>query len=328
MFRKPTTGRSDGLLNDDTLIFQEDLYVAVINHTTETVQSWGYGRRIVLVPNEMRDPHRACVQFVKRKLARKMVWNKRRFLEMTTVEQGKRLLRRARELGSFHAAYVELTGRDVKKAAETLRRERTKRMLMKQLDQLGINVNPKWSVEEMKAIVRDPTLSLDMDIGRPRPQETAGVQGPGDPELSNFFHQDPADRVLKDTGSVPMTGRRGDFVRFDDDDEAPPEATAARAALKGELQEDDDYVPPDKPATPPPAPKPAVASGPKAKSAALMTAEDLANKKAKELQKENEAAKLRQELTNLGVPVHPRSRDLIKLRAAVKQAREAAFAQG
>jgi len=224
--------RTTALLGDDVFIANQDRFAAVINPTDETVETWAYGRRAVLVPNELDDERRACIQFIDRRLARKMVYNKRRLLEILSFEQGRRLLKQARELNDFQAAYAQLTGRTLSKAAQEIRRRRTLQQLRTQLDNLGIQVRREWDIDTMKKILRNPELAFDVD---------AGLDGLEEPPASPF------ERSAIESDRLTAGLRRDDFIspeRFDDEPEPesepepeedereiePPEQVAQRVA--------------------------------------------------------------------------------------------------
>jgi hypothetical protein len=167
--------------NSDFMPFDANEYRAVVNPTNLVMQTWGYGRRIVLVPGELHNPKRAPIQFVKTRIARKAVKNQRRFLELMTVEQGMRLLNLARELNDFHGAYRKLTGKKGSKAAELLMESQERNALRRVLiNELGVpdNVLANWSVGDMRAVIKDQTLVADLDAnGRPRINDIVESEG-------------------------------------------------------------------------------------------------------------------------------------------------------
>ncbi|NIS14110.1 MAG: hypothetical protein GWN97_19930, partial [Thermoplasmata archaeon] len=146
-------------------------------------QTWGYGRRLVLVPGELENASRAPVQFVKTRIARKAVKNRRRFLQLMTVEQGMRLINLARELGDFPAAYKRLTGRTAGTSAGEIMLERELKNKLRRtlIHDVGVEAESmdNWTVEDMRAVIKDNTLLADIDevSGRPRIHDNISDQG-------------------------------------------------------------------------------------------------------------------------------------------------------
>jgi hypothetical protein len=289
--------RSDSLAGDDVHYHQQSRYAAVINPTDDSVQAWGYGRRAVFVPNELDDPKRACIQFIDSRIARKMVYNQRRLLEVLSFDQGRRLLRRSKELGDFGAAYAELTGRELSKAAQEIRRRKTMQRLRRQLDQIGIQVKRAWDIETMQRILKDPQIAFDVDAG------PASVQA--DDDIDAFIHKERRTVAKRNPGSVGEAGLPGDFIQPEAlaDDDAPPERVMSEALLREEHGDD---------------PFQQKIQEQRAKSQVKPLSE-VQSKLLGRQAKTDEAARLREEIKVLGGSIHPRTRDLKKLRAVVAE---------
>lgn len=236
----------------DFMPFDANEYRAVVNPTNLVIQTWGYGRRIVLVPGELKDPKRAPIQFVKTRIARKAVKNQRRFLELMTVEQGMRLLNLARELNDFMAAYKRLTGKSGQKAAELLMERQERNALRRVLiNELGVpdNVLENWTVADMRAVIKDQTLVADLDSnGRPRISEKsqgsifevaerAGMAQSAASLFDEFTHQD-SQRLPSSEDRVPEGGMPGDFFVPEtiSDDDPTVEELAARSTAEFDAQ--------------------------------------------------------------------------------------------
>ena len=236
---------------NDFMPFDANEYRAVVNPTSMMMQTWGYGRRLVLVPGELKNPRRSPIQFVKTRIARKAVKNQRRFLELMTVEQGMRLLNLARELDDFPAAYKRLTGKTGTKAAEILMEAQEKGALRRVLiAELGVpdNVIANWTVSDMRAVIKDQTLVADLDErGRPRLDATSSpgslfdaverAAQPTDAQTFREFAQEeprlPSSEDRVDEGGVP-----GDFFIPEtiSADEESVEEIAARSTSEFDAQ--------------------------------------------------------------------------------------------
>jgi hypothetical protein len=295
--------KTDTLRGDDVYIHNQDRYAAVLNPTDDAVQAWGYGRRAIFLPNELYDPTRMCIQFIERRLARKMVYNQRRLLEVVSFEQGKRLLKRARELDDFYAAYAELTGRTLSKAAQEIRRKKALSTLRQQLDRLGIPVKREWDVATCKAILRNPELAFDIDAG-PAPRVD-------DDENLPFLQ--PPQTSRKSAPRVPESGLDGDFIDPEslDDSDAPPEQVMAEGLLREEhgmapFVEEKHFE--------------------EADEREVESVEAVAKRVRKHQEDTDEAKALREQLKVLGVKVHARTRDTRKLRKMLDQAKAGAAA--
>lgn len=245
--------------NSDFMPFDANEYRAVVNPTNLVMQTWGYGRRIVLVPGELHNPKRAPIQFVKTRIARKAVKNQRRFLELMTVEQGMRLLNLARELNDFHAAYRKLTGKQGAKAAELLMERQERNALRRVLiNELGVpdNILDNWTVSDMRAVIKDQTLVADLDSnGRPRvdgrvhdssdslfdvAERVKAEQAKGAAALFDEYTVGGEERLPSSEDRVDEGGLPGDFFVPEtiSDDEPTVEEVAARSTAEFDAEHD------------------------------------------------------------------------------------------
>lgn len=240
--------------NSDFMPFDANEYRAIVNPTNLTIQAWGYGRRLVFQPGNVTNKKRACVQFVRTRIARKAVKNKRRLLELMTVEQGLRLIAFTEECGNFHEAYRKLTGRRVNKAGELLAEKQESDMLRRVLAAhhgIGNDLSGKWTNSDMRAILKDTTLVTDLDpiTGRPRISnaaqgsvfdavERSKFQRPS--TFSQFLQEyEPGERLLDGTRRVGEGGLPGDSLSPEDfvvperltDEFRLPEEVASEATL-------------------------------------------------------------------------------------------------
>lgn len=241
------------MARNDFLPFDADEYRAVVNPTNLVQQTWGYGRRLVLVPGELKDPRRAPVQFVKARIARKAVKNRRRFLQLMTVEQGMRLINLAQKLDNFPEAYRQLTGRTGTTAGEIMMEREIRNKLRRVLiHQVGIpeDAMGNWTISDMRAVIKDNTLLSDVDdvTGRPRIDAVTKEQGSVfdamsraqdtskgaalDTFTAGLFHEsEPARPSSEDR--VGEQGLAGDFfIPEEIGDEPTVEEQAARATAE------------------------------------------------------------------------------------------------
>ena len=161
MLPTPGFARSKSRRNDDSMLDIDDAgYLAIVNPTGELMQASGHGKRAVFLPGDFthKEKKKRCIQFWKKKIAKKMQWNKRKYLETYSVEDGRELVRRAHELGNFFAAYAELVGSGEKKAAVIRREARTTALRRRQLMSYGFSEERvgTMSPEEMIKAIRNP----------------------------------------------------------------------------------------------------------------------------------------------------------------------------
>jgi len=237
---------------NDFLPFDANEYRAVVNPTSLVIQAWGYGRRLVLLPGEVTVPNRACVQFVRTRIANKAVKNQRRFLEIWTVEQGMRLLNLARQLKDFQLAYTKLTGRRTQKVTEILAEQQQRTSLRRALIHgVGVpeDMMETWTVDDMRAVLKDQTLVADIDPVTKRPRRDTGPSGKSvfdvmqdvaredTPSVREFFH-DSRPRLPSAEDRVGDAGRPGDFFvpATIGDDAKLPEEVAAAATLEYDVK--------------------------------------------------------------------------------------------
>jgi molybdopterin converting factor small subunit len=230
--------------------FDANEYRAVVNPTNVVQQTWGYGRRLVLVPGELQNPSRAPVQFVKTRIARKAVKNRRRFLQLMTVEQGMRLINLARELDNFPAAYKQLTGRTAGTSAGEIMQERELKQKLRRtlINSVGVEAEAmdNWTVADMRAVIKDNTLLADIDevTGRPRYTDANTEQGSlfeamdraatakPDDFTEALFHKEK--RLPSSEDRVGERGNKGDFFVPEEisDNEPTVEEVAAKATAE------------------------------------------------------------------------------------------------
>lgn len=236
----------------DFMPFDANEYRAVVNPTNVVQQTWGYGRRLVLVPGELENASRAPVQFVKTRIARKAVKNRRRFLQLMTVEQGMRLINLARELEDFPTAYKRLTGRTAGTSAGEIMLERELKNKLRRtlIHDVGVEAESmdNWTADDMRAVIKDNTLLADIDevTGRPRITNSVTEEGtvfeamerakntanPNDEFTAALFHNEK--RAPSSEDRVGERGVQGDFITPEmmGDEDALPEEVAAKSTLE------------------------------------------------------------------------------------------------
>jgi hypothetical protein len=233
------------------LMPEKEQYMAVVNPTGDVVQTWGRGRRAVLVPGELGDAKRACVQVWRRPIALQMVKNKRKFLVSMPYEVAQRLVQRARDLGNFFEAWNELAGRGLPRAAEVVRRLKVERALDRQLASIGIEpfMTKGWSLDRKRAVMRNPELAFDsgdmQNSGIPGVY-TAGSYKEPDVRLSSAtavsaIDGDAMELLPQRSAGEPRPlapDTRSDFYTQEDDAPAEAEDDSMDASLLNEEEED------------------------------------------------------------------------------------------
>lgn len=251
--------------DDDWMPWNADEYRAVVNPTEMNLQAYGHGRRLVLNAGEVHIARRACIQFVRTRVARKSVKRLRQLLEIWPVKSARKLLRRSQDVG-FAKAYREITGRAPKKAGALIAMRKEQDALKGRLMQehgVPEEMMAAWSIQDMRAVLKQPELAVDLDAsGRPRrdrtpqPDESHALEAIADPanDINEFFSDDaPRARGAKpgtlgindaDQDGDEMFATAGLSHEVDlnietlSDDDMDPEEMAAAAALKYDVEHD------------------------------------------------------------------------------------------
>jgi len=247
-------------LNDDWMPWNADEYRAVVNPTEMAIEAYGHGRRLMMLPSEVHDPKRSCIQFVKTRIARKAVKRMRQLLEIWTVSAGRELLLLSQEIG-FQAAYRKITGKSPRKAGAMIAMQNERDSLFgRLLREHGVPAEhmSNWTVGDMRAVLKEPELAVDLDeSGRPRrslPKEDTRsplekIAKP-DEGMRAFFAEDNVGGVR--SGEHGLTESEGDFLNFDQPDpdfvervgegEKDLVEMASEAALKYDVEHDNKVV--------------------------------------------------------------------------------------
>lgn len=223
---KPGARRSHSDSDLGELIPEQSTYMAVVNPTGEVIQTWGRGRRAVFVPGELDDKRRACIQLWRTPIAKQMVKNKRKFLIPVSHEDARALVKRARELGNFFAAWAEVEGHQPR-AAQQVREVKQLAALRRRLADVGVDMalSEGWSIEKCRQILRDPTQAFGpRSISRigvapaparrpPTPEPIDAT--PDDDDEDGFGHEDIL--TAQDEGPAAYVHRGPDVVGLDAD---------------------------------------------------------------------------------------------------------------
>jgi hypothetical protein len=230
-------GRSRNMQNrsagDDMLMPEQSTYLAVVNPTSEIVQAWGRGRRGVFVPGELGIAKRACVQIWRTPIAAQMVQNQRKFLVRMSVDAARMLVRRAKELGNFYAAWAEFGGGQIQnRAASVVREKKVLDALRRQLNNIGIDMtmSENWSAQRCRQVLKSPELAY-------------GPATPAQPEVSAIYDgpqvspQEDEDEDLPVIDEyVPRPRGRGPDTAAIDEDEPLAEANARTLGPADEIK--------------------------------------------------------------------------------------------
>jgi hypothetical protein len=141
--------------------------LAVVNTTGQHVTAtWG-GKSMVLYAADISpESNFPCIQRCLRNDATGFVGNQSRFLHTMEIQDAEKLLALARDKHaeghgheSFFIAYEEFFGFPPNREGEMANRAYMSESYDKQLTMAGIVIDPDWSVEQKKAILRDKRLA-------------------------------------------------------------------------------------------------------------------------------------------------------------------------